>query len=41
MVEESDPVSDAMKLGKYSVGTGDRFGHQAKAQLTACIQAEA
>ena len=26
-------------LGKYSVGTGDRFAHQAKAQLQACIQA--
>jgi hypothetical protein len=28
-----------MKLSKYSVGTGDRFAHQAKAQLQACIQA--
>jgi len=26
-------------LGKYSVGVGDRFAHQAKAQLEACIQA--
>ncbi len=26
-------------LGKYSVGTGDRFAHQAKAQLQACVQA--
>ncbi len=26
-------------LGKYSIGTGDRFAHQAKAQLQACIQA--
>ena len=26
-------------LGKYSVGTGDRFAHQAKAQLQACIKA--
>jgi len=26
-------------LNKYSVGTGDRFAHQAKAQLQACIQA--
>ncbi len=26
-------------LSKYSVGTGDRFAHQAKAQLRACIQA--
>jgi len=29
----------SFKLGKYSVGTGDRFAHQAKAQLQACIQA--
>lgn len=28
-----------LKLGKYSIGTGDRFAHQAKAQLQACIQA--
>jgi len=28
-----------LKLGKYSVGTGDRFAHQAKAQLQACIEA--
>jgi tagaturonate epimerase len=28
-----------LKLGKYSVGTGDRFAHQAKAQLQACIKA--
>jgi hypothetical protein len=28
-----------LRLGKYSVGTGDRFAHQAKPQLQACIQA--
>jgi hypothetical protein len=28
-----------LKLAKYSVGTGDRFAHQAKAQLQACIMA--
>ena len=28
-----------MKLNKYSIGTGDRFAHQAKAQLQACVQA--
>jgi hypothetical protein len=28
-----------LHLGKYSVGTGDRFAHQAKAQLQACVQA--
>ncbi|MGB7266700.1 MAG: tagaturonate epimerase family protein, partial [Terracidiphilus sp.] len=27
-----------LKLKKYSVGTGDRFAHQAKAQLQACIR---
>jgi hypothetical protein len=27
------------KLNKYSVGTGDRFAHQAKAQLQACVKA--
>jgi hypothetical protein len=27
------------KLGKYSIGVGDRFAHQAKAQLAACIAA--
>jgi hypothetical protein len=29
----------SFKLPKYSVGTGDRFAHQAKAQLRACIKA--
>src|SRR5579863_4593256 len=29
----------ALRLGKYSLGTGDRFAHQAKAQLQACVQA--
>ena len=29
----------SMKLSKYSIGTGDRFAHQAKPQLHACIQA--
>jgi hypothetical protein len=28
-----------LRLNKYSVGTGDRFAHQAKAQLQACIKA--
>jgi hypothetical protein len=31
-------VSQGLKLSKYSVGTGDRFAHQAKAQLQACAQ---
>jgi len=28
-----------LMLSKYSIGVGDRFAHQAKAQLRACIQA--
>src|SRR5918993_1198142 len=32
-------MSDALKLEKYSFGVGDRFAHQAKAQLRACWQA--
>src|ERR1700722_4805208 len=33
-------MSEGLKLPKYSVGVGDRFAHQAKAQLAACIKAE-
>ncbi len=36
-------MSDTTKpmiLEKYSVGVGDRFAHQARAQLAACIRAE-
>ncbi|MGE5351913.1 MAG: tagaturonate epimerase family protein [Acidobacteriota bacterium] len=29
-----------MELGKYSIGVGDRFAHQARAQLTALMKAE-
>ena len=29
-----------MKLGKYSIGTGDRFAHQGKAQLEAIMKAK-
>lgn len=29
-----------MQIGRFSLGMGDRFAHQAKAQLTACIQAQ-
>ena len=28
-----------MRLPKYSIGVGDRFAHQAKAQLAACLRA--
>src|SRR5919197_2690471 len=34
-------MSNALRLGKYSFGVGDRFAHQAKAQLRACAQAAA
>jgi len=29
-----------MTLGKYSIGVGDRFAHQARAQLEACLLAQ-
>jgi hypothetical protein len=32
-------MSDELMLPKFSVGVGDRFAHQAKAQLAACILA--
>ena len=32
-------MSDAMRLEKFSFGMGDRFAHQAKAQLRACMKA--
>ena len=31
--------TENFKLNKFSVGVGDRFGHQAKAQLQACVKA--
>jgi hypothetical protein len=34
-------MSDVLRLEKYSFGVGDRFAHQAKAQLRACMQAAA
>jgi hypothetical protein len=34
-------MSEGLKLPKYSVGVGDRFAHQAKAQLAACVKAAA
>ncbi|MGB6134102.1 MAG: tagaturonate epimerase family protein [Acidobacteriaceae bacterium] len=33
-------MSSELELGRYSVGVGDRFAHQAKAQLRACVLAE-
>jgi tagaturonate epimerase len=32
-------MSEGLKLPRFSVGVGDRFAHQAKAQLAACILA--
>ncbi|HEV2764392.1 MAG TPA: tagaturonate epimerase family protein, partial [Pyrinomonadaceae bacterium] len=32
-------MSDGMRLEKFSFGVGDRFAHQAKAQLRACVLA--
>jgi tagaturonate epimerase len=32
-------TNSKLQLGKYSVGVGDRFAHQAKAQLQACVLA--
>ena len=32
-------ATSKLKLGRYSIGTGDRFAHQAKAQLQACVKA--
>ena len=28
-----------LEIGKYSLGMGDRFAHQAEAQLRACVMA--
>ena len=33
------PASSSLSLAKYSFGIGDRFAHQAKAQLRACMLA--
>jgi len=32
-------MSEGLRLPKYSLGVGDRFAHQAKAQLEACVMA--
>jgi tagaturonate epimerase len=34
-------MGDELVLSKYSVGVGDRFAHQAEAQLRACVMAAA
>jgi tagaturonate epimerase len=38
-MQRVDMTSQGLKLDKYSIGTGDRFAHQAKAQLQACVHA--
>ena len=40
MRSESHSSPSPFRLEKYSVGVGDRFAHQARAQLRACMQAE-
>jgi hypothetical protein len=35
----STAVAESLTLPKYSIGVGDRFAHQAKAQLAACQKA--
>ena len=32
-------VIETLELPKFSIGVGDRFAHQAKAQLAACMKA--
>jgi tagaturonate epimerase len=32
-------MATTLELGRYSIGVGDRFAHQGRAQLQACIQA--
>src|SRR5207249_8495056 len=34
-------IPEELKLAKYSIGVGDRFAQQARAQLRACMQAAA
>src|ERR1700679_635489 len=33
-------MTNTLQLPKYSIGVGDRFAHEARAQLAACILAE-
>src|ERR1700731_2853055 len=36
---DGDMNNSNLMLSRYSIGVGDRFGHQAKAQLQACVRA--
>jgi len=38
-MEKGVAMSEELKLPRFSVGVGDRFAHQAKAQLAACVLA--
>jgi hypothetical protein len=38
-IEEGVAMNEGLKLPRFSVGVGDRFAHQAKAQLAACVLA--
>jgi len=38
-VLDGKPSRETLQLGKYSFGLGDRFAHQGKAQLQACVMA--
>jgi hypothetical protein len=38
-MENGIAMSEGLQLPKFSIGVGDRFAHQAKAQLTACLLA--
>ena len=39
-IELETVMASELRLPKFSVGVGDRFAHQAKAQLAACIKAK-
>jgi hypothetical protein len=39
MIAQITPAASPVKLGKFSIGVGDRFAHQASAQLRACVLA--
>ena len=40
-IVRSTNMNPSLLIGKFSFGMGDRFGHQGRAQLQACIQATA
>jgi tagaturonate epimerase len=39
LTQEGIAMSEGLRLPKFSVGVGDRFAHQARAQLAACVLA--